>query len=112
MFIYVMNFQLLSVANFVITDYSGLSLEASVLNKQLYIYAYDYDEYKKNPGINIDLKKEFKKYFFTNIDDLYDSIGKRYNKKIVSDYCNKYIEVQKDVTNKLAEEIVVRGIEV
>ncbi len=104
--------QLLSVANFVITDYSGLSLEASVLNKQLYIYAYDYDEYKKNPGINIDLKKEFKKYFFTNIDDLYDSIGKRYNKKIVSDYCNKYIEVQKDVTNKLAEEIVVRGIEV
>ena len=103
--------QLLSVANYVITDYSGLSLEASVLNKQIYIYAYDYDEYKKNPGINIDLKKEFRKYFFTDIEDLYDLIGKRYNKKIVSDYCNKYIEIQKDVTNKLVDEIVVRGIE-
>ena len=103
--------QLLSVANFVITDYSGLSLEASVLNKQTYIYAYDYNEYKKNPGINVDLKKEFKNYFFNNIDDLYDSLNKRYNKKVISDYCNKYIKVQQDVTNKLVEEIVVRGIE-
>ena len=103
--------QLLSVANYVITDYSGLSLEASVLNKQIYIFAYDYDDYKKNPGINIDLKKEFKKYFFTDIDDLYNSIGNRYNKKIIRDYCNKYIEIQKDVTNKLVDEIVVRGFE-
>ena len=57
------------------------------------------------------LKKEFKKYFFTDIDDLYNSIGNRYNKKIISDYCNKYIEMQKDVTNKLVDEIVVRGFE-
>lgn len=104
--------QLFHIADYIITDYSGLSLEASILKKPLYIYAYDYNDYKKNPGLNIDLKKEFKDYFFTNIDDLFHSIDKeKYDKKIIINYCNKYIKYKNGVTNKLVSEIISRGFE-
>jgi CDP-ribitol ribitolphosphotransferase len=47
--------QLLAVADYVITDYSAISLEAAVLDKKTLFWVYDYEEYIKNNGLNIDL---------------------------------------------------------
>lgn len=51
-------FDLLSVADYVISDYSCIVYEASVLNIPLYFYAYDYEEYEVNRGLAIDYLNE------------------------------------------------------
>lgn len=103
--------QLLSIVNFVITDYSGVSFEASVLKKPIYIYAYDYQMYSQNPGINIDLKEEWGKYFFEDIDELYDCLNaSKYDKTVVDKFSRKYIPDTHNVTQKLVDEIIEKGL--
>ena len=63
-----------------ITDYSAVAFEASVLDKKLYFYLYDIDEYKENRGLNINVKKEMPENTFYNINDLINSIQQeKYN---------------------------------
>lgn len=96
--------QLLSVADYVITDYSAISVEAAVLNKPIYIYAYDLEEYSKYPGINIDLQKYFPKLVFKDANDLFRILDKeKYNLEIVQKYKNKFVvktdgNITKDIT--------------
>ena len=35
--------ELLSISDYVITDYSAISIEAAILNKKVLLYTYDYD---------------------------------------------------------------------
>ena len=50
-------FDLLKIADYVITDYSALSLETSILdNKQLYFYLYDIEDYISNYNMSIFFK--------------------------------------------------------
>lgn len=46
---------LIAVCDYVITDYSAIALEAAVLDRKTYYWAYDYEEYTRNNGLNIDL---------------------------------------------------------
>lgn len=46
--------------DYVITDYSALTMDACLLNKKLLLYVYDYEKYEKENGLNIDLFKELK----------------------------------------------------
>lgn len=104
--------QLLSVADYVITDYSGISLEAASLKKPVYIYGYDFEDYQKDPGMNYDLKKEFGKYFFKDAHALYECIAhEKYDKQVVIDYFNKYVVQTQDVTQKLVDLIIEKGLE-
>ena len=104
--------QLLSVADYVITDYSGISLEAASLKKPVYIYGYDFEDYQKDPGMNYDLKKEFGKYFFEDAHALYECIAhEKYDKQVVIDYFNKYVVQTQDVTQKLVDLIIEKGLE-
>lgn len=100
--------QLLSIANFVITDYSAISIEAAILNKPVFIYSYDLDEYKKYPGINIDLYKEFKGYVFKDATKLYKCLSEeKYNINVIKNYKEKYVtSTSKMVTSELANIIV------
>ncbi|MEE1038038.1 MAG: CDP-glycerol glycerophosphotransferase family protein [Eubacterium sp.] len=50
--------ELLSSADFVITDYSSLALEAAALDKQLYFYLFDYDNYMSKNGLNFKIKEQ------------------------------------------------------
>lgn len=86
-------YDILSIADYIITDYSATGIEASILNKPLYFYLYDYDEYIDNLGVNIDLFKEMKDSSFKYIDDLIKSIElNNYNYKELEKFKNKYIE--------------------
>lgn len=49
---------LLSVADLVITDYSSIALEAAVSKVPTLYYLYDYDDYRKDTGINLDIAQE------------------------------------------------------
>lgn len=100
--------QLLSVAEHVITDYSSLSIEASILNKKLYFYVYDYDEYANNPGLNINLYKYFKGYMFKKPLNIYKKIKENnYDINLVKKYRNDYVNnTNGNVTEKLVEFIL------
>ena len=52
------SYDLLKMCDKVITDYSSLAMEASILGKPLYFYIYDVKIYKEDPGLNFDFKKE------------------------------------------------------
>ncbi|MDD2409534.1 MAG: CDP-glycerol glycerophosphotransferase family protein [Bacilli bacterium] len=100
--------QLLSVADCIITDYSAFSIETSILNKPLYFYVYDYDEYLKDPGLNIDLNKYFRGYVFKRADNLVEKIQNgNYNLELVKKYREDYVSnINGDVTQKLIKFII------
>ena len=102
-------FQLLHVADYIVTDYSGLSLEASMLSKPVYIYAYDYEEYSQDPGLNVDLEKELKPYFFKDVKEVSKKLKQAYKMEILLNYQKKYIKEKKDVTDKLVNIIIKKG---
>lgn len=73
-------FDCLRAADYIITDYSAIAFEAAILDKPLYFYVYDIDEYKKARGLNIDLFEEMNNNTSKDIreiiraieDDIYD----------------------------------------
>lgn len=44
--------QMMTVADFIITDYSAISIEASLLEKPVFFYLYDIDHYLEERGLN------------------------------------------------------------
>lgn len=84
----------LSVADYVITDYSGISVEASILDKNVLLFDYDKIDYMKSEGINVDLSEDLKDYYFEDIYSLVKFIENgKYDKKILRSFRNKYVEV-------------------
>lgn len=103
--------QLLSVADYIITDYSAISIEAAILEKPIYLYVYDLNEYSNDPGINIVLNKELPNCVFENAEDLYKSLDKgKYDKSILKGFKDKYVcNCNGTVTHNLAKFILEKG---
>ncbi len=107
-------FVLLKIADYVITDYSALSLETSILdNKQLYFYLYDIEDYKMDRGLNVNLRKEMPNYTFSNVDDIIKNIQEdNYNFEELKKFRDKYVQTVDtnnskrivEFTKKLMEE--------
>lgn len=88
------SFDLIKIADYIITDYSALSVEASILEKPIFLYLQDYEEYTRNRGLNIYLKDELKTFTSENINDIITKIEKEdYNMSELVGYKNKYIEI-------------------
>lgn len=103
--------QLLSVADYVITDYSAISIEASILNKPVYFYVYDIDEYQEKNGLNINLYNEMGNVCFKKINDLYKAIEtEKYNYNKLNDFKNKYVTNQNGNSGYLLAHYIVNGI--
>lgn len=102
---------LLCITDYLITDYSAISIEASIINTRIFIYAYDLDRYKINPGLNIDLKKELPTY--TDAKKLYEDLDSgKYDYKKLNEFKEKYVpNLNGDVTDKIADYIVDRMVE-
>ena len=59
------------IADIVITDYSGVAVEAAAAGVASYYYIYDIDSYKAKRGLNVDLREEaISKYAFTDANTL------------------------------------------
>lgn len=102
---------LITVADYIITDYSAIMVEASTINKPVYLYTYDIDDYKNNPGLNIDLEKELKGCVFKDSKKLFNTLNKnKYDMKVLNDFKNKYVvSTKKDVTKNVAKFILEKG---
>lgn len=66
---------LMIICDVMITDYSSTIFEYSLLNKPLYLFAPDYDEYIKERDFYIDYKKLLPRYTFNQLEQIIDSIN-------------------------------------
>jgi len=95
-------YDLIKMADYIITDYSILSVEASILEKPIFLYLYDLEEYNKNRGLNIDLIEELKSFTSKSFNDIMGKIEKEdYEIDEIKEYKNKYIEV--DTTTAISD---------
>lgn len=97
-------FELLKIADYVITDYSAAAFEASIIDKKVFFYLYDLEKYEDDRGLNIKLKEEMPKTTFDNIGSIIEMIEKKeYPFEELETFKNKYIET---IDTKNCERIV------
>ena len=91
-----------SVADIIVTDYSGAAIEAAAAGVASYYYIYDFDEYNKRRGLNIDLRDEaVGKYAFKDAANLAEQMARDfaygsdvgYDFGALSKFKDKYLEV-------------------
>lgn len=99
---------LLHIANYIITDYSAIVYEASIVEKPIYFYTYDYDKYMDDRGWYIDYNKEMPGPIVSDFKDIIKMIeNKEYDKQKIVKFKNKYIDnLSSDSTNKLTKFIL------
>ena len=104
---------LICASDYIITDYSGIAIEAAILDKKTLYYLFDYEEYQKNNGVNIDLFKEMKGCVFKDAKDLCEYLNKdKYDMNVLQKYKNKYIDVQDGTSTKKIIDLVMSNMEV
>lgn len=84
--------QVISVADYIITDYSNVAFEAGLEHVPVLLYTPDIDTYRHNPGLNIDIEKEFKKYISKDIKDILRMLEEKYDFDYLDKFVKKYIE--------------------
>ena len=105
------SFDLIKIADYIITDYSALSIEASVLNKPIFIFLPDIKEYKEETGLNINLKEELSTFTCENFGEIIDKIEKKeYNTKELEKYREKYIEINENKTTENLASFILNNM--
>jgi len=97
-------FEMLSVADKVISDYSCVIYEAGIKNIPLYFYNFDMNEYDNTRGFNIDYN-ELPGYISSNPKELVESLEKQYDYNYLKQFINKYVTNKTECTKKMIEKI-------
>lgn len=99
----------MSIADYVICDYSAVVFEAALMGKPLFFYTFDFDEYEGSRSFYIDYKAEMPGFITGNPYKLMDAIeNNQYDLDIVKQFADKYISVQNNCTEKLASWLIER----
>ena len=100
-------FQMISVADKFISDYSCVVYEAGVKNIPLYFYNYDMETYEdvRSLTINYNDLPGFKEQ---TAKGLVESLEKPYDYDYLKRYINKYVENTTDCAKKMAEDIITK----
>ncbi len=98
------SFDMLFVADKVISDYSCFIYEAGVRKLPLYFYCFDIDDYKDNRGLAIDLK-ELPGFIESDAAKLVKDLDKDYDFDYLNKFIDKYVTNKKDCTKKICKEI-------
>lgn len=67
-------YEALMTADYVICDYSSIIYEIGLLNKPIYIYAYDWEEYKEKRELNFDMEHEIPTLFTKDPQEIINAI--------------------------------------
>lgn len=100
-------YDLMKLADGIITDYSACAFEASLLNKPLWFYIPDYEIYKEEQGLNTDMPKILPEACFINENELLASIkNDEYDLNALDGFSRTFVESRgNNNTNELAEFI-------
>ena len=103
---------MLKITDKVITDYSSLAMEISLLNIPIYFYTYDYDKYMRNRGVYIDFEKEMPGVISKDIKVIVKAIeDKIWFPQKIEKFSNKYIEKRKTSITKEIVKLIFKIIE-
>lgn len=93
----------MSIADYVICDYSAVVFEAALMGKPLFFYTFDFDEYEGSRSFYIDYKAEMPGFITVDPYVLIDAIeNEEYDMGEIEQFADKYVSVQKDCTKNLA----------
>ena len=99
-------FDMLSIADYVISDYSCVIYEAAVKNIALYFYNFDYDVYLENRGLAIDYYKELPGVISKDPKDIARDIEKNnYDYTKLKKFSDKYVEPTDGATKNIVDFI-------
>ncbi|MDQ7143757.1 CDP-glycerol glycerophosphotransferase family protein [Mammaliicoccus lentus] len=90
---------LVEIADVIITDYSSLSVEASLLDKPIIFYSYDEDMYNEKRGLNEYYYEMTKMNKAFNEDELFELVNQNKINKDIKPMWHKYTEF--NATEKL-----------
>lgn len=95
----------MKVCDKVITDYSAIAFEAAILEKELYWYVYDEEQYIENTGLNMKFAEEpIGKYVYKDAESLCAGLDGEYDMGSVRAFRDKYITVDTEsCTERLAD---------
>ncbi|MGM9874569.1 MAG: CDP-glycerol glycerophosphotransferase family protein [Bacilli bacterium] len=93
---------MISVSDYVITDYSCILYEAGLSHKPLYFYCFDYDEYNKNRSLNIDYYNELPGVVSKDINKILYSINnEKYDYIKLNKFIKKYININGNSSERI-----------
>ncbi|MDE6723704.1 MAG: CDP-glycerol glycerophosphotransferase family protein, partial [Eubacterium sp.] len=102
------SYDLMKLADVIITDYSASAFEASLLLKPLYFFVPDYALYMKDRGINVDIKKEFPSACFEQAEQLAKAIEKNdYDMHSLVQFKEKYVEHAETNNTEILTEFIL-----
>ena len=95
----------LMVSDYVICDYSSIIYEAGLLNLPIYIYAYDWDEYKNKRELNFDMEHEIPTLFTKDVKKIMKAIeNNEFNAKEFNKFVKENVSLPK---NKSCTECLI-----
>lgn len=101
---------LLSVADYAITDFSSFIFESAILEIPTYLYVPDYDKYVEKNGLNVDLLKELPDYAFKDAKEMFKNIEKnKYDKKVLRSFREKYVANCEGNSTATLVKILIEG---
>ena len=84
--------ELMCISDYLITDYSSLALEGAAVDRKIYYYVYDYEEYLDKNGVNMDVSKMMPTCTFKQPDELFKAIDSgQYDMEQLAEYKKKYL---------------------
>lgn len=84
--------KLLTVADYVITDYSAVSIEAAILGKAVFFYLYDIKQYIDERGLNFNPLEEMPHCSAVDFDSIYKYIDSGvYDYKKLADFRREFV---------------------
>lgn len=83
--------QMLTVAEYVITDYSSIALEAALIDVKTFYFLYDYEHYFESNGVNIDLDVEMPGCVFRTAAELHTALADDYPVDVLRQYKEKFL---------------------
>lgn len=99
-------FNMLSIADYVISDYSCVIYEAAILNIALYFYNFDMDLYEDNRGLAIDYYKELPGVISKTPDKIIKDIEQNnYDYLKLKKFTDKYVKPVKHATSDIVDFI-------
>lgn len=101
------SFDMLSVADYLISDYSCIIYEGAILDIPLYFYTYDYDEYTKIRSIYMDYPNEIPNKMSSDPCEIFASIeADDYDFKKHKQFLRKYVNYeQENITESIVDFI-------
>lgn len=99
--------ELMDISDLMISDYSSVFFDYSILRKPMYCFAYDYEQYIGYQGLYMNIKKELPNIAFSE-DELMGQIKRldlTVEKNKTQDFFSKYVDGHGDATKKVVDLI-------